>query len=213
MELDDEEHEEGWGRQKKRDRKSKERTLEGKQAAVENGWWIKHKRDINHRTEEDDIPETDAQGKKKPIWSINYPQTSVWNLIMASPSTWRWFLRSADQLISTTICGCPGWFAHPEHPGRQIPQLISDNNKQLVCGSFHSLGGYLHSVQQVDRGIILLRQWRSGLQQNNCWQGTTWNVWEQDERTVSKSDIQQLWGWLPENVFSASRLLPFGKLI
>lgn len=28
-------------------------------------------------TEEDDIPETDAQEKKKKIWSINYPQQTM----------------------------------------------------------------------------------------------------------------------------------------
>lgn len=61
----DEEHEEGWGRQKKRDRKSKERKLEGKQSAVENGWWINHKCNINHRIEEDNVSETDAQEKKE----------------------------------------------------------------------------------------------------------------------------------------------------
>lgn len=40
---------------------------------------------------------------------------------------------TADQVISTRLCGCLGGFTHPQHPGRQIPQLISDNNKQLFA--------------------------------------------------------------------------------
>lgn len=70
IELDDKEHKEGCGRQKKRDGKSKERNLQRKQAAVENGWWIDHIHNINHRR------------KKQHFWN-----RCPWRKIMYKPST------------------------------------------------------------------------------------------------------------------------------
>lgn len=87
----------------------------------------------------------------------------------------------------------------PWKTGPQIPQLISDDNKQLFA-DVSSLRGYFHTVYSRlaisrwrDELFVVMTVEHAELWQNDCWtasrQGTDWNVMEHDGRTAKKSGL------------------------